>query len=165
MKYLKDYYVPVVCKSKDYLTGFLDSLYTLTSLIDFSFDPWILDSGRFTEYLPDHSKRSDRTDEEITEILKQNKESISIKENEKEDEVPEEIYFDVHCSCGNYYAFYFPHQIPENGLVCDICDKTLIDYTNHYDIEFEYNGNEERMMVGMVDEEEEGNEEDDEEQD
>ena len=84
MKYLKDYYVPVVCKSKDYLIGFLDGLYTLSSLIDFSFDPWILDSGRFTEYLPDHSKRSDRTDEEITEILKQNKESIQIKENEKE---------------------------------------------------------------------------------
>lgn len=166
MKYLKPHYVPCVCMSRDYLIGFLDSLYTLSSMVDFSFSPYILDSARLTEYLPDHSKRSDRTDEEIIEIMKEAKEAIQIKENEKEDDVPEETYFDVHCSCGNYFAFYYPDEIPENGLQCDICGKTLIDFTNHHDLEFEYSGDEERMSVGMVSEKENEKEEDpDEEQD
>lgn len=146
MKYLRDYYVPCVVKSREYLIGYLDCLQSLSGVL--SFDPWIFESCRFNEILPNDEKRSNKSDEEISEILIEHKSSLEVKENEK-DEVKEDIYFEVNCSCGNYHAFYFPFDIPESTLKCEICERILIDYTGHYDEEFEYSGNEERRFVGM----------------
>lgn len=166
MKYLRDYYVPCVVKSREYLIGYLDCLQSLAGVL--SFDPWIFESCRFNEILPNDDRRSEKTDEEISEILSEHKTSLEVKENEKE-EVKEDVYFEVNCVCGNYHAFYFPFDIPENGLKCELCDRILVDYTGHHDEEFEYSGNEERKFVGMSvyrdGEVEEGEEDNDEEQD
>lgn len=146
MKYLREYYVPCVVKSREYLIGYLDCLQSLSGVL--SFDPWIFESCRFNEVLPNDEKRSDKTDEEITEILSEHKASLGIKENEK-DEVKESVYFEVNCSCGNYHAYYYPFDLPESNMKCEICDRLLVDYTGHHDEEFEYSGNEERRFVGM----------------
>ena len=47
MKYLRDYYVPCVVKSREYLIGYLDCLQSLSGVL--SFDPWIFESCRFNE--------------------------------------------------------------------------------------------------------------------
>lgn len=161
MKYLRNFYVPCVVKSKEYLIGYLDSLHALSDVLSFS--PWIFDSTKFNDYLPNDTRRSENSDEEIVEIMNEFRESLSIKENEK-DEIKEDVYFELNCSCGNYHAFYYAYQIPESDFKCDLCDRLLIDYTGHYDEEFEYDGDVNRMTIGLVenDLENEDSEEDDE---
>lgn len=156
MKYLRNIYVPIVCKSHDYLTGFIDSLNSLAGLL--TFDKTILDSTRFTDTLPDDSKRRDKSDEEIKEIMSHFRESMNVKENEKEDS-ENDFYFEVSCKCGNFYGFRHPSEIPTTNLKCDICERVLIDYTNKHDYEMDYDGDMERMSVEFSDPDEEDDEE------
>jgi hypothetical protein len=145
MKYLRNYYVPVAVKSHDYLVGFLDSLNSLGDILSFDFT--LLDSTRFNDILPDGSRRRDRTDDEIKEIISQQRESFNVKENENKDAPEESLYFSITCSCGNYYEFNHPVEIPNQNLICGICDKVLIDYHGKEEYEIEYDGDVERMSV------------------
>ena len=152
MKYLREYYVPVVVKSRDYLCGFIDNLNLLSDVV--SFDPSILDSSRFTEYLYDDQKRSEVTLEELKEITSRHKESFEVKENENE-KSSEKDYFNVSCSCGNFYSFKHPIELPEHNLKCGICEKLLVDYTGVDDYRYDYSGDVELMHAEFDEESEE----------
>jgi hypothetical protein len=152
VKYLREYYIPVVVKSPDYLCGFLDNLNLLSDVV--SFDPTILDSSRFSEYLHNDQKRSEVSVEEIKELTKNHKESFDVKENENENS-SEKDYFNVSCTCGNFYSFKHPVEIPEHNLKCGICERLLIDYTGVDDYRYDYSGNVDLMHVEFDGEDEE----------
>jgi ribosomal protein S27E len=162
MKFQKDEYVRVVAKNRDYLIGFLDSMNAIKDLSDvLKEDPAILDSQRFGQYLPDGSKREDRTVEEIREILKNYRESFHVKENEQEDEEEDfdEEYFTVSCACGNHYVYYGAEEIPKEDLHCGICGKLLIYYSGIDDYNFVYNGPLEKVGVEFEEDGEESSDE------
>lgn len=140
MKYQRDYYVPVVVKNKDFLMGFLDAFRGLSKIIN-NDNFRMLDNRRFNEVLPDDSKRSEHSIEEIREIYKEHTDSLNVKENEKEEPEEDDVYLSVNCSCGNYFEFYHPKQLPEKTMKCDLCNRVLIDYTGFEDFYYEYNGN------------------------
>ena len=125
-------------------------------------DPSILDSQRFGQYLPDGSKREDRTVEEIQEIIKNYRESFHVKENEQDAEIEEEEYFTVSCNCGNHYVYYGGEEIPKEDLHCGICGKLLIYYTGVDDYNFVYNGPLEKIGVEFSENDEEDEESSDE---
>jgi len=156
IKYNREYFVPCVVKSKDYLVGFLDTFSNMSDMI--VIDENILDSCRFTEYLPDGSKRSEHTNEEIKIIMKEYQESLNVKENENESS-NERNYFQVSCSCGNFHSFNHSIEIPEESLICSICGKVLIDYTNNFDYMYDYVGKMEQIAVEFDEDSEEEDEE------
>lgn len=152
-KYNTGYYVPVVVKSRDYLIGFLDALDAVSS--EFQFDFSATDSQRFNDWLPNNKRRRDLTDEEIIEVLKEFDESRSIKEVGidkvvNEDEIEIQPYFEINCICGNYHSFNTNTEIPREKLECEICGKLLIDYTNVEDDDVEYDGDEDRSLIGFM---------------
>lgn len=161
-KYNKDCYVPVVAKNKDYLVGFLDALFVLSPIVQV--DSILLDSMRYTDFLPNGQRRVDLEEEEIAEILAEHKKSLHVKENGIEKEVEdthnitdEDVmcykYLEVHCTCGNYYSFENARHISEHSLDCDLCGRRLIDFTDIDEREFEYRGDLEKMFIGTIVEE------------
>ena len=144
MKYLRPYYVPVVAKSRDYLVGYLDAIQIISTFANV--DPTILDSTQYTDILPNGLIRRDLTEEEIKQHLEEVDERKNVKENDTGEE-EERPYFDVSCSCGNYHSFTDGLDIPEESLKCEICGKILIDYTGHEPLEYEYDGDIEKMFV------------------
>ncbi len=157
IRYNRNYYVPCVAKSRDYLIGFLDAFVNLRGVVDI--DENILDSCRFTEWMPDGSKRSDKSPEEIKEIMEAYQESLNVKENENPDSEIDKPYFQVSCSCGNFHSFKHQLEIPSEKLVCEICGKILIDYTNNFDYMFDYVGDVSKMTAEFESDEEDENEE------
>lgn len=169
-KYQRDCYVPIVAKNKDYLVGFLDALFVLSPIVQV--DSTLLDSMRYTDYLPNNQRRVDLEEDEIAEILSEHKKSLHVKENGIEKEV-EELhniteedvldykYLEVHCTCGNYYSFESAKNIPEHSMDCDLCGRRLIDYTDIDEREFEYRGDLEKMFIGTIAEEMEDFEDED----
>ena len=161
MKFQKEEYIRVVAKNRDYLVGFLDSMNALKDNMDIlKEDPSILDSQRFSQFLPDGSKREDRTVDEIQKIIKNYRESFHVKENEQDDEIEEEEYFTVSCGCGNHRIFYGAEEIPKEDFHCEVCGKLLIYYSGIDDYNFVYNGPLEKIGVEF---EEDGEESSDEE--
>lgn len=158
MKYQRDYYVPIVVKSRDFLLGFLDAFRGLSHMID-NDNFRMLDSRRLNEVLPDDSKRSEHSPEEIKEIIQEHKDSLNVKENEKDEPKEDDIYLSLNCTCGNYYEFVHPRQLPEKPLKCDLCERLLIDYTGFDDTYYEYNGNLDLMLVEYVRDDSEEDEE------
>lgn len=168
-KYDKNYFVPVVVKNKDRLIGFLDTIDMLRDIGMSNQDlPWPLDSSRFNDILPGGARASDLSDDQLQELLDNQIEKHTIKEivpgkeetvkpgmkiviNDEEFDVPdnsEERYLEINCECGNYYAFDHHEQIPHKNLVCDLCNRTLIDYIHCEDEEFDFDG----VEVDYVDE-------------
>ena len=76
-KYQRDCYVPIVAKNKDYLVGFLDALFVLSPIVQV--DSTLLDSMRYTDYLPNNQRRVDLEEDEIAEILSEHKKSLHVK--------------------------------------------------------------------------------------
>ena len=146
IKYQRNYYVPVVVKSRDYLIGFLTALNSLDDIL--KYDETILDSCRYNDWLPDGSRRRDRSTEEIKEIMNQHFESLNVKENENE-ESEDNYFFKVSCSCGNFHGFYHPVEIPHENLKCELCGKILIDYCGYHDYETDYDGDVDKMTAEL----------------
>jgi ribosomal protein S27E len=155
VKYLRPYYVPVVAKSKDYLVGYLDALQIISTFADV--DPSILDSTQFTDILPNGVRRRDLEEQEIKDILEELDERKNIKENDTGEE-EERPYFEVNCVCGNYHSFSDGFEIPDETMKCEICGKILIDYTGHEPLEYEYDGDLEKMFISHKEESEEDDE-------
>lgn len=161
LKYNRNYFVPVVVKNRDRLIGFLDSFVAMMEC-GISMDDiiWPLDSTRFSDILPSGNRASEISDEELDSEIKRQFSKKEIKEIvpgskpiedsrrvvEIEGEKIEFLdlskvkYLELNCSCGNYYSFNGPENIPVRSLHCDLCGKVLIDYTHKEDEEFIYDG-------------------------
>lgn len=162
MKYPKEYYVPVVVKNRDYLIGFLDAMSAISPIIDVDYTA--LDSMRFTDVLPDGQRRRNLTDQEIIDSLSVTDANNNVLEQAQTKElIVESIPFlEVNCNCGNYLKFEHPSELPKTTRKCELCGNVLIDYTGYDQDDYEYDGDIERMLVGLGDVDEEWEDGDDE---
>jgi len=152
----KEQWVPVVAKNKDWLVGYISGIQMLESLISNSLEEngmamdlrgldLCLDSSRFNDVMEDGKKESDCTINEIRKYYDQiiDKKLDMIKEHHPENgDVLKDYFFEVECSCGlGIFLFKTPKEIPDKPFKCNVCGRTVIDYTNHNDEEYEYEGN------------------------
>ena len=152
----KPYYVPFVVKSKDYLLGYLHATDILLRLfkeslkmsgfelnlskLDFS-----LDSSRFNDVLMSGKRVSDCSDAELEQylktILEEKMQRVKETHPDNDDKVNEKIILKIECSCGlGYYSYTNVDEIPNTSLKCDVCGRIILDYTGHYDSDFDYDG-------------------------
>jgi ribosomal protein S27E len=159
VRYTKEYYVPVVVKNRDYLIGFLDAVSSFTEIFEIDFTA--LDSMRFTDILPNGQRRRDLTNQQILDVLSDVESTNRVVEKTKD--VNEEVPFlEVNCQCGNYIAFNHPSELPSTTRTCELCGKVLIDYTGHDQDEYVYDGDLDKMLVGVMDESNDDDDDDDE---
>jgi len=155
----KPCYVPIVVKDKSYLVGYVHAMNLFKVIlqeclnkigikVDTSVFETCLDSTRFNDVMVNGKKASECTEAEIEKYLKAIVESKMerITENHPDNEIKvlEKAVLKIECPCGlGFYSFNKVDDIPEKPLKCAICGQTILDYTNHYDSEYEYNGKDE----------------------
>jgi hypothetical protein len=152
-------FVPVVYKNKETLVSFLNGIHAISSLADMKFTNYnmFLSSERFNDITYKDKRLSKMTHKEKVSYVK----DIILEEIEKDDnlECGEEIladcYFNVTCTCGNYYEFQDPKELPKDNFKCELCDKTLIHYTGKDDEYFMYDGKDIDMDMFIEEAEEE----------
>lgn len=170
------YWVPVVMKNKDLLVGLLQGI----SLVVKSFNvppnetivP-VLGSDRFNDLLPNGKKVHEMSMEEYKDYVKESFLDDDY-ESHPENGVTLNYFFQVECSCGNFHGFKTVDDIPDENLICELCGKTMIDYTGHGDSEYRFEGakldvskivNELADELGLFDEDDDEADFDDEEDD
>jgi len=152
----KPLYVPIVTKSKDYLVGYIHAMNLFKEVfevslskmgieIDTSDFEMCLDSSRFNDIMRNDERSSNCSKEEIKQHLKEMFESKVIKMKEhhpdNESKVLENIILKIECPCGlGFYSFENIKDIPEEPLKCSTCGRLIIDYTGHYDNDYEFDG-------------------------
>lgn len=155
----KPYYVPVVVKSKDYLVGYIHAMDIYTAIfkdcinkigldIDVSRFDICLDSNRFNDILADGKRASECSPREMQEYIKKLIEERMQRTNEEHPDNNNDILKDailkIDCPCGlGFYVFNKIEEIPETPLKCSNCGRIILDYTDHYDSEFEFDGKKE----------------------
>lgn len=141
------YWVPIVIKNKDTLVGFSEGANLLLSMYE-SDIPYsasmALSSERFIDYTVDGTRLVDKTDEEleeyITEILTQSIDKVNSEHVDDNTDITEEYFFHMSCTCGNFFGYRVPHDIPETNIDCEICGKRVLEYIHHDDEELVYIG-------------------------
>jgi hypothetical protein len=142
----KFYWVPVVAKNKDYLLGFLNGMeMTMITLQIFDDLNPALGSERFNDILPNGKRvgkmsKSEFKDHVKSAILDEQERVKARKNHPDHDPGILNYFFHVSCSCGNFYGFNTPNDVPDDNLRCDWCDKLLFHYLNKDDSFFKYNG-------------------------
>jgi len=142
------YWVPIVVKDKGYLIGFLDSMCISSQVtdIDYNILLFTLSSDRFNDILQSGERISSMSDEKfkdhIKKLLLTDDEDSKLKENNSEfsSDILGEYYLPLNCTCGNFHGFNTPYDLPDENFKCDICGKTVIEYTHKDDDEFIYDG-------------------------
>lgn len=142
----KPCWVPIVVKNRDSLKAFIDALHFTASFTELkpSLFMYALSSDRFNNILKNNIPASEMSKSEVREYVK----SIIIEQEEESNNsnvecsygVLDDYYLTVNCTCGNFYGFNTPFDIPEKQLNCDICGNVVIDYLNRDDEEFMYDG-------------------------
>jgi ribosomal protein S27E len=180
-------WVPIVVKNKDWLIGYITGIQMIESLlidsleenginIDLRGFDLCLDSSRFNDIMEDGKRESCCSDEEIREYYKEIiNEKISIVEEQHPDnneQIFSDCFLEVECVCGlGIYIFKNASEIPEEPFKCQICGRTIIDYTGYDDENFEYDGKNDKRIEMITDElkkkyeEIENNEEDEDDED
>ena len=51
-----------------------------------------------------------------------------------------DYYLSLSCTCGNFFGFKDPIDIPDKQMKCDMCNHVVIDYTEKDEDEFGYDG-------------------------
>ncbi|MEM4261039.1 MAG: hypothetical protein QXG00_07395 [Candidatus Woesearchaeota archaeon] len=153
----KPYYVPIVVKDKSYLIGYIHAMKLFTSIfeecmrrngieINFTNFEFYLDSTRFNDILMNGKRISELSIEEMQQFIKNKFEENIAKINEKHPDnniqTSKEYLLQIECPCGlGFYNFSRIEQIPETSIKCSNCGRVILDYTGHYDTEFdEYDG-------------------------
>jgi len=148
----KPYHVPVVAKNKDVLIGYLSGVISSKDIInelflmkdiDTSLNPidYVLDSSRFNDILENDKKASDMTQDELTEYMVNLVTGVfdNIESDSTENGILEQSVLTIECKCGyGYYSWDKLSDIPDDNFVCSQCGRVLIDYTNEYDFNIEY---------------------------
>lgn len=152
----KPYYVPIVVKNKDYLIGYIHAMTLFKSIIkkslnqiglDIDLDCFdnCLDSTRFNDIMANDKRIVDFTDEEYIEYLKDmiERKKEKITSNHPDNKVDDVSLLRIDCTCGlGFYSFNKIEDIPDKSFRCNVCGRIILDYTNHYDTEYEYDGGE-----------------------
>lgn len=142
----KSYWVPIVIKNKDYLIGILNGMELAMVIHDIYGDlnP-SLGSERFNDVLPDGRRISSMSNKEFKDHVKtliieeQEQQLFRTKHPDHKDDILN-FFFQVGCTCGNFFGFRSPEDIPEINMECDWCHRILIHYTHKDDSEYKYDG-------------------------
>ena len=145
------YYVPVVFKNKDHLTGYIDGMNIIMDMQGLSIynqgNMPAMGSDRFNDMLKEGKRVSELTDVEFKKYVQDRvKEQIEILEQSEQDnsefaiDIFDDYYFYVSCTCGNFIAWNTDEQLPNENCTCDMCGKLLIHYTGHNDRDYIYDG-------------------------
>lgn len=145
--YPRTYFVPIVVKNRDYLIGFLNALDNFNigeSKIDILLSQ---SSAKFNDILPGGFRRRNISIENQIEIMIDYRMKMSVLENPDEEQFEkDDEYLELNCECGNYMSFASAENIPSHSVVCDVCGKHLIDYTNRNDSDYIYDGDKENHL-------------------
>lgn len=154
----KSYWVPVVIKNRDYLMGYIkgvgvvedllkESLESMGVHIDFNVVDMFLDSSRFNDVLEDGRRESEISDDDKREflinVIKDKLDRTTTKHVENDVGYTDPL--SVECTCGLGFYSWKWNSIPDETFKCGICGKILIDYTNHNDFEYEFDGGDEEI--------------------
>lgn len=135
-KTMLPYHVPCVAKNKDalvYITmGIIAGANQICNKLDVDFEGSIdlgLSSFRYNDILPDGKRMSELTDDDYNRMKS---DMVSLKQTHPENGIGSlnNHFLTLTCSCGNYYAFHKPEEIPDDIFFCGLCDRVLIDYTD-----------------------------------
>jgi hypothetical protein len=144
----KKYWIPIVVKSKEYLLAYLSGVLHVISTYEFPYNKidLNLDSSRFNDIVDTEGTRAEEIDsEEAKKLLADPPKNEMPKEKhpENKDGILKPTLLELECpNCGNYFGFDKKEQIPEENLICNVCENTLIYYTHKDDEDFEYDGDE-----------------------
>jgi hypothetical protein len=149
-------WVPIVVKSKDYLVGYISGFHLLKNIvldsleengikIDLRGIDLCLDSSRFNDVLENGKRESECSDTEIKEyfrsIIQHKIAMVKEKHPDNDTSILNECFLEIDCPCGlGVYMIKTPKQIPETPMKCKVCGNILIDYTDKYDDEIDFDG-------------------------
>ena len=140
----KRYWVPVVCKNRDHLIGYLEGMKLMEDLIldsliqagvdiDVSAIELFLDSGRFNDVLMDGRRESELTDVDKKMWIRELVETKTMRMDEEHIENDNEDNIDVlaiECTCGyGFYSWESLEGLPNDIFTCQQCGRVVIDYT------------------------------------
>lgn len=148
------YYVPVVAKNRDFLTGYLKGLMAtkdilndvMTSLninIDVGPIDAVLDSTRFNDILENGKRESDMTEDELNDYIMNIVTEVTNKmvTNNPENNIYDDDILTLECSCDyGFLSLSDVEKIPHENCVCPYCGKILIHYTGIDDYQYEFDG-------------------------
>lgn len=152
----KAHWVPIVAKDRDWLIGYISGIQMIETLvletlkqngidIDLRGIDLCLDSSRFNDILENDKRESECSKEEIKKYYKdmvEEKMSV-IKEHhpDNNNEIFSNCFLEVECSCGfGIYTFKTPQDISDKPFICQVCGRTVIDYTYRDDEDFDFDG-------------------------
>lgn len=160
----KPYWVPVVCKNRDSLVGYIRGMKFILGtldgmkntknneieteiIIDYGQVDPCLDSSRFNDITPGLDKRESEMSNEELKMFRQGMiKKALLRGIEHHPDNDPSIFKDVflklecaHCEMG-FYQFEEPEDVPEENFYCQICGRKLIDYTNREDSDYEFDG-------------------------
>jgi len=149
-------WVPIVVKNKDWLVGYISGINLIETLVINSLEEngininlrgldLCLDSSRFNDIMENGKRESSCTAKEIKnyykKIIQEKIDMVEEEHPENNDKVFSDCFLEVECVCGlGVYTFKSANEIPNHPLKCQICGRIIIDYTDHDDDEFEYDG-------------------------
>jgi len=148
----KLYYIPVVVKSKDYLIGYLHSMNIFGQIMEEALNKAgisiggsciepSLDSTRFNDVMMDGRRASECSNKEITKMFNDliSQKMTRLTDEHPDNDIENEDIFNVDCPCGlGFYSFKEISDIPDKQFKCSICGRVIIDYTNQFDSEFNF---------------------------
>ena len=145
------YWIPVVCRDKSFLVGYLEgtsftemmTMDVLESMdITLELDKELcIDSSRFNDIMEDGRREHDLTvDEKQQMLVDMFKDRVEhLKDSHPDNKVNYSDVLNLECSCGyGFYSWENTTDIPDKQFNCVHCNRVLIDYTGHYDDEFEF---------------------------
>jgi mRNA-degrading endonuclease HigB of HigAB toxin-antitoxin module len=149
--YVPKYFVPVVCKNKEWLIGYLKGIENCMSQVETE-SGYIkirlgLDSFRFIDLIDVEGKSyrlCEHTEFETEQVYKKELSEIKNAKQHPDNKAKKnnDILFSISCpNCGNYYEFKDAEEIPEDAFFCGLCDRLIIDYVYIDDEFIEYNKN------------------------
>lgn len=161
-------WVPIVAKNKDWLVGYICGIQMMEDLVleslkengvevDLRGIELCLDSSRFNDVMYNGKRESECTAEEIKEyyrkIIEEKFDILSSEHPDNDVDVFEDCFLEVECVCElGVYTFKSPKDVPDKPLKCQVCGRTIIDYTEHDDEEYDYDGKVNNKTNEMIEE-------------
>lgn len=138
-------WVPIVVKNKDQLIGFIEGINMTASIysIDRESMFYTLSSERFNDVIRDGTRLRDMTNSQFIQhaksIIDEGFDRINALEAVDGGDL-DDFCLTVQCSCGNFIGYKDYAKIPNVNTLCDVCEKTIIQYTNDEDDCYVYDG-------------------------
>jgi hypothetical protein len=155
------YWVPLVVKSWEFLYAFLLGVQATRERYDETISDQmgaiaripepsnVLSSSRFNDYNALGKRDRDFTPIERQKMVREAKwaEKEYKKHPDNDIELIGRSTLNIACACGNYIEFKEPEDIPRiKRFICDICGRTLIEFTGLPDSDFIIDRPEERKQ-------------------